>query len=289
MNAIIEFDNLHSEYKVFSPENIEEYISEDNFKIFKKLANNFKSKFDIAKEEAEKANLAKSCFIANMSHELRTPLNAIIGYSEILTEEFKGNIQDLDVEQSKNDSLTVTNSARYLLNLINDILDISKLESGKMKLFKENFSLKETLKDIVNITDPLIKNKNNHLDLKIIGNTDEINTDSQKLRQIIINLLSNAAKFSENSKIILKTDYHCESEQYYLTIQVIDYGIGMTTTQLDKIFESFTQAHSSTTRKYGGTGLGLTISKRFAEMMGGDITAVSTYGVGSTFTLKLPV
>jgi signal transduction histidine kinase len=242
-----------------------------------------------AKEEAENANLAKSRFIANMSHELRTPINAIIGYGEILGEDLQDGIDYLDPKQSYNDTLKITNSAKYLLSLVNDVLDISKLEADKIELFIEKFYLEELLKDIEGIIQPIIEKKNNKLELKIINNLDKIETDITKLRQIILNLLSNAAKFSENNIIILRAERINKNNQEHINIQVIDNGIGMTSLQLSKIFQPFIQADLSTTRKYGGTGLGLTISKKFAKIMQGDITVDSDYGKGSVFTLELPI
>ncbi|AUI67960.1 response regulator [Beggiatoa leptomitoformis] len=239
----------------------------------------------LAKEAAEEANKAKSAFLANMSHELRTPLNAIIGYSEILQED----MPDLGCGELVPDVQKIYAAGKHLLGLINDVLDISKIEAGKMDVYTETFDLTLVISEVVSTIEPLIQTKSNKLDLccdaaEILG---DMHADLTKVRQMLFNLLSNAAKFTEHGTITLTVRRQTE-EKDWIIFAVTDQGIGMTPEQISKLFQPFTQADSSTTRKYGGTGLGLTITKRFAEMMGGDIHVKSEYGIGSTFTIKLP-
>ncbi|EIJ41502.1 PAS domain S-box [Beggiatoa alba B18LD] len=240
----------------------------------------------IAKEAAEEANKAKSAFLANMSHELRTPLNAIIGYSEILQED----MPDLGCEELVPDVQKIYAAGKHLLGLINDVLDISKIEAGKMDVYTETFDLTLVISEVVSTIEPLIQNKSNRLNL-ICDSAEQLgdmHADLTKVRQMLFNLLSNAAKFTENGLITLNVHRQSEENKDWILFIVKDQGIGMTAEQISKLFQPFTQADSSTTRKYGGTGLGLTITKRFAEMMGGDIHVDSEYGIGSTFTIRLP-
>ncbi len=236
------------------------------------------------KNSAEAANLAKSQFLANMSHELRTPMNAIIGYSEMLAEE----AGDEGMEMFVSDLDKINAAGNHLLGLINDILDLSKIESRKMGLSLTHFSIVQMVKDIQATITPLVKKKHNTLKIEWGGadpeNIKDVYADETKVRQILLNLISNAAKFTEEGLITLKV----KITNNYFTFHVIDNGIGMTPEQLGKVFEPFTQADSSTTRKYGGTGLGLTITKEFIGMMGGSIHVESTFGEGSCFVLKLP-
>ena len=233
-------------------------------------------------EAAETANQAKSTFLANMSHELRTPLNAIIGYSEMLIEDAEDENEDFIPDLNK-----IHNSGKHLLGLINDILDLSKVESGKMELFLEDRKLNSVIEEVRSTILPLVETNNNALD--IINDAGDINiyTDITKTRQMLLNILSNASKFTKEGKITLKVR-ESSSDSSVLEIEVSDTGIGMTPEQLIKVFDPFTQADEKTTRKYGGTGLGLTITKRFAEMMGGDITATSEPGKGTAFTISIP-
>ncbi len=237
-----------------------------------------------AKEIAESANRAKSAFLANMSHELRTPLNAIIGYSEMLEEDAADLGQDVFVP----DLQKIRKAGRHLLNLINDILDLSKIEAGKMDMYIETFSVAELLNDVVTTIMPLIEKNGNKLQ---VGEavSGMMTADKTKVRQTLFNLFSNASKFSENGTITLQTireDMGNEGE--WIQFKVSDTGIGMTPTQMETLFEPFMQADAATMVRYGGTGLGLAISRRFCNLMGGDIVVESEPNVGSTFTVYLP-
>jgi signal transduction histidine kinase len=265
------------------------------------------------KKEAEAANRAKSVFLANMSHELRTPLNAIIGYSEILQEDA---IELGWGEDSINDLSKIYTAGRHLLAIINDILDFSKIEAGKMEVHSESFNLKLLIDNILATIQPLIQQNNNTLIVNCDSESNVINTDQLKIRQIVLNLLSNAAKFTENGTITFTVaqvcdeilsnvdqvinhdlsntnhddfDHHDNNATNYLIITVTDTGIGIPQEQLQNLFEPFTQADSSTTRRYGGTGLGLAISRYFCNMMGGDISVKSVVDQGSEFTVKIPI
>ncbi len=240
---------------------------------------------------AEEANRAKSQFLANMSHELRTPLNAIIGYSEMLSEE----AEDLDEPDFIPDLQKIREAGNHLLSLINDILDISKIEAGKMELYMETFSLPTLMNSVVNTIQPLFKKNDNTLHVQCEPTITTMHADQTKVRQILFNLLSNATKFTEQGAVFLTiTREEAPPNQPphqpdWIVFQVHDSGIGMTEQQVKRLFQAFTQADASTTRKYGGTGLGLAISYHFCQMMGGDITVDSTFGQGTTFTVRLPL
>ena len=237
-----------------------------------------------AVKDAEEASKAKSSFLAKMSHELRTPLNAIIGYSEIMKEDAT---DDGDTARAE-DLDKVLNAARHLLGLINDVLDISKIEAGKMELFLETFDLTKLINEVIATASPLVSKKGNALAIDCPADIGSMHADATKLRQMLLNLLSNASKFAEKGTVTLKAVRIIEEDADYMELSVIDTGIGMTPEQLTRLFQAFSQADASTTSKYGGTGLGLAISKQFAQMMQGDITVTSTPGVGSTFTIRMP-
>ncbi len=237
-----------------------------------------------AKEAAEGANRAKSTFLANMSHELRTPLNAIIGYSEMLAEEARDSGNDEYVP----DLEKIQRAGSHLLGLINTVLDLSKIEAGKMDLYLETFELPAMLRDVTATIQPLIQQKGNTLAVEAPDDLGEMHADVTKVRQTLFNLLSNASKFTENGTITLRVARETVDDVPWIVFAVTDTGIGMTSEQLSKLFQAFTQADVSTTRKYGGTGLGLVITRRFCQMMGGDITVDSTEGEGTTFTMRLP-
>ncbi|GAB4499995.1 MAG: hypothetical protein OHK0052_15780 [Anaerolineales bacterium] len=235
-----------------------------------------------ARDQALEASRAKSAFLANMSHELRTPLNAIIGYSEMLAEE----VQDSDMPELAEDLSKINAAGRHLLVVINDILDLSKIEAGKIDLIYESFEVQALLEDVRTTTLPLAARNNNQFVLEIgTQPPGDMFSDQTKIRQILLNLASNAAKFTENGSITLRA---WRDEQENVCFAVQDTGIGITPQQMQQLFKEFSQADASTTRRYGGTGLGLMISKRYAQMLGGDIQAHSVSGVGSTFTVILP-
>ena len=240
-----------------------------------------KNQAELAQQFAEEANLSKSQFLANMSHELRTPLNAIIGYGEMLQED----AEELGEEDCVSDLQNIQAAGKHLLGLVNDVLDLSKIEAGKMELHLETFEVIAVVDEVTSVVRPTIETKENTLQVVIDDNLGEMHTDITKLHQILLNLLSNAAKFTEKGTIQLDVKHDGEWINFCLT----DNGIGMTREQQQKLFKPFMQADSSTTRRYGGTGLGLAITKQFAQMMGGTVWVESEFGHGSTFMLSLPV
>jgi signal transduction histidine kinase/CheY-like chemotaxis protein len=237
-----------------------------------------------AKVEAEQANRTKSAFLANMSHELRTPMNAIIGYSEMLIEE----AEDLEPDEFVPDLKKIQSAGKHLLALINDILDLSKIEAGKMTLYLERFEVAATLDEVASTVQPLVAKNGNKLIIECPADMGAMHADLTKVRQTLFNLLSNASKFTDKGSIHVLVTAKQGPTGERIAIAVRDSGIGMTPEQMGKLFQSFSQADNSTTRKYGGTGLGLAISRKFCQMMGGDITVTSEPGKGSTFTMELP-
>jgi PAS domain S-box-containing protein len=273
--------------------------------------------FRLAKEAAEEANRAKSAFLANMSHELRTPLNAIIGYSEMLQEE----AEDLGEQEFTDDLKRINSAGKQLLALISDILDLSKIEAGRMDLHLETFPIPTLIEEVVSTIGPLVEKNANTLEVYCAEDIGCMQADPTKVRQALLNILSNAAKFTEGGTIRLAVSAQAadslaerripsyqgdggflpdkplspahpitpiNSPSSWIVFRVTDTGIGMTPEQVAKVFQPFTQADSSTTKRYGGTGLGLTITQKFCQMMGGEIAVDSQLGKGSTFTIRLP-
>jgi len=236
---------------------------------------------DKSRQLAE-ASQHKSQFLANMSHELRTPLNAIIGVSEMLREDAEAAKQDTEPLDR------VLGAGRHLLALINDILDLSKIEAGRMELQLEDFALAPLIDGVVKTIEPLAAKNENRVAVNCDGAIGRLHADQMRLRQALLNLMSNANKFTERGTITIDARQAQENGRDWVIIAVGDTGIGMTPQQMGKLFQEFSQADASTTRKYGGTGLGLAISKRFCQMMGGDITVASELGKGSVFTVRLP-
>jgi PAS domain S-box-containing protein len=242
------------------------------------------AELEAARDSAEAANRAKSKFIANMSHELRTPLSAVIGYTEMLEEE----IQELGDPHLLDDLGKITANARHLLSLINDVLDLSKIEAGRMTVAAEPFDVAEMLRDIAAGAEPLVEKKENRLVVELADGLGRAHTDQVKVKQCLLNLLSNAAKFTEKGTITLHAARETRDGKDWLVFAVRDSGIGMTAEQLAKLFQRFRQADDSTTRQFGGTGLGLSITRAFSRMMGGEVRVESTPGRGSVFTIEIP-
>ncbi len=238
----------------------------------------------VAKEVAEQANRTKSTFLANMSHELRTPLNAIIGYSEMLEEE----AQERGLDDLAPDLGKIHAAGKHLLALINDVLDLSKIEAGKMELFVEDFDVRDLVQDVESTIRRLVEKNQNVLEVHCPPDIGTLHADLTRVRQILFNLLSNAAKFTQHGKVSLEVIPLRLGGEGWVEFAVADSGIGLTPEQQRRLFQSFSQADPSTSRKYGGTGLGLVISRRFAQMMGGDIQLKSEFGRGSVFTVRLP-
>ncbi len=243
-----------------------------------------KEQADAARYAAESANQAKSSFLANMSHELRTPLSAVIGYSEMLEEE----AEEAGETAMLSDLGKIKSNAKHLLSLINDVLDLSKVEANKMELYVESIEVDGFVRDVASTVDALVAKKSNVLELDLGGDLGSMSTDATKLRQCLFNLVGNAAKFTEGGKITLKVTRESKPNGEWLSFSVTDNGIGMTPEQIARLFQRFVQADETTTRKYGGTGLGLALSQAFARLLGGDISVTSTAGAGTCFTVRIP-
>ncbi|MGI9087970.1 MAG: response regulator [Chthoniobacterales bacterium] len=235
-------------------------------------------------ESLQQANRAKSVFLANMSHELRTPLNAIMGYSEMLQEEaVERKLDGFGADLEK-----INGAGRHLLALINDILDLSKIEAGKMELFLESFDLGKLIDEVAATVRPMVEKNANTLHIERATDLGAMHADQIKVRQGLFNLLSNAAKFTNDGRIALDVERQLMEGSEWIVFRVADTGIGLSSEQIAKLFQDFTQADASTTRKFGGTGLGLALTRRFCQIMGGDVTVHSVPNEGSVFTIKLP-
>ena len=237
-----------------------------------------------ARAAAEEATHLKSAFLANMSHELRTPMNAIIGYSEMLIEE----VEEAGDSSYLLDLQKIRTAGKHLLALINDVLDFSKIEAGKMDVYLEKFEISSMLQDVVSTIEPSVAKNGNRLEFRSAEGLGSIQADLTKVRQALLNLLSNACKFTSNGVITLTATRETVYGDDWLRLGVSDTGIGISSEQMTKLFKAFSQADALTSKTYGGSGLGLILSRRICQMMGGDITVHSEPGVGSTFTLHLP-
>jgi signal transduction histidine kinase/ActR/RegA family two-component response regulator len=280
----IERNIYKAEQQLIKAKNAAEKNRDDAEKA-KNEAEEAKAEAEKSKHLAEQANKIKSEFLAKMSHELRTPLNAIIGITEMMQED----AEEFDDEDYVEPLGRVARAGKHLLSLINDILDLSKIEAGKMELYPENFELSLFIKDIERIVEPLVNKNANQIVVSIDKNINHMYADSTRVKQILLNLLSNACKFTEKGKICVIISPAYIDKQTAISFSVIDEGIGMNDEQLGMLFQDFQQVDSSSTRKYEGTGLGLSISLKFAELMGGNITVSSESNKGSIFTVTLPL
>ena len=238
-----------------------------------------------AKDAAEGASRAKSEFLANMSHELRTPLNAVIGYSQLIREGDPAST----VAESADDLKSIERAGTHLLQLVNQVLDFSKIESGRMEVFTEKFDPAGVVREVAEAVRPLAMERSNRLVVECVNSPAEIQSDIMKFRQSLMNLMNNACKFTQGGEVRVRVSADSSTGEDWLVVAVADTGIGIDPKNLSRLFNAFSQADASVSRRYGGTGLGLALARRFSQMMGGDIEVESEPNRGSTFTLRLPL
>jgi signal transduction histidine kinase len=236
-----------------------------------------------AMEEAERSNRQKSVFLAKMSHQLRTPLNAVIGYSEMLLEDAKENEDEQIADLQR-----INSAGKHLLSLVTDVLDMSKIESNKTDLTIQPFHLNDFIDDVVATGRSLVISNGNEFIVEREPGLGIVISDETRLRQAVLNLLSNAGKFTKNGRIMLSAGRQADHGDDWIVLAVSDTGIGISQENLQKLFKDFNQADPSTASKYGGTGLGLALSRHFCRMMGGNIDVQSELGRGSRFTIRIP-